>query len=121
MLHAGLDLSRRRLDVCLLDEQGGTVQVTSAPPDADGLRGLARQVATLGGPVLAAIGRDHRGPLAKNGPEYLRWGGPPTTTPPLGRGLAPPKRPGAAAPPPRPWHAPGHLDRPGRAGRADAP
>jgi hypothetical protein len=39
-LHAGLDLSRKRLDV--LNEQGGTVQVTQAPPDADGLRGLAR-------------------------------------------------------------------------------
>ena len=29
MLHAGLDLSRHRLDVCLLDEQGSTVQVTT--------------------------------------------------------------------------------------------
>jgi transposase len=55
MLHAGLDLSRRRLDVCLLDEQGGTVQHITAPPDADGLRGLARQVAMLGGPVRAAV------------------------------------------------------------------
>jgi hypothetical protein len=41
MLHAGSDLSRHRLDVQLLDEQGGTVQVTTAPPDADGLRGLS--------------------------------------------------------------------------------
>jgi hypothetical protein len=49
MLHAGLDLSRRRLDVCLLDEQGGSVQTTTVPPDADGLHGLARQVAMLGG------------------------------------------------------------------------
>jgi transposase len=55
MLHAGLDLSRTRLDVCLLDEQGGAVQVVQAPPDADGLRGLARQVAMLGGPVRAAV------------------------------------------------------------------
>jgi transposase len=55
MLHAGLDLSRHRLDVCLLDEQGSTVQVTTAPPDADGLRGLARQTAAHGQPVLAAI------------------------------------------------------------------
>jgi hypothetical protein len=39
-LHAGLDLSRKRLDV--LNEQSGTVQVTQAPPDAGGLRGLAR-------------------------------------------------------------------------------
>jgi transposase len=55
MLHAGLDLSRRRLDVCLLDEQGGTVQVVQAPPDADGLRGLARQTAAYGQPVRAAV------------------------------------------------------------------
>src|SRR3954468_9732005 len=44
MLHAGLDLSRRRLDVCLLDEHGELVAETAAPPDADGLRGLARRV-----------------------------------------------------------------------------
>jgi transposase len=55
MLPAGLDLSRHRLDVCLLDTQGGTVQVTAAPPDADGLRGLARQTAAHGQPVRAAI------------------------------------------------------------------
>jgi Transposase len=55
MLHAGLDLSRRRLDVCLLDQHGATVQVIQAPPDVDGLRGLARQVASFGGPVHAAV------------------------------------------------------------------
>ena len=41
MLHAGLDLSRWRLDFHLLDEGGGTVEVGAAPPDADGLRSLA--------------------------------------------------------------------------------
>jgi transposase len=45
MLHAGLDLSRRRLDICLLDERGELVAETAAPPDADGLRGLARRLA----------------------------------------------------------------------------
>jgi transposase len=44
MLHAGLDLSRRRLDYCLLDERGGRREVGAAPPDADGLAGLARRV-----------------------------------------------------------------------------
>ena len=44
MLHAGLDLSRHRLDVCLLDEHGELVAETAAPPDAGGLRGLARRV-----------------------------------------------------------------------------
>jgi transposase len=44
MLHAGLDLSRRRLDYCLLDERGDRVEVGAAPPDGDGLRGFARGV-----------------------------------------------------------------------------
>jgi hypothetical protein len=45
MLHVGLDLSRRRLDVCLLDEAGGLLAETAVPWDADGLRGLAGRVA----------------------------------------------------------------------------
>ena len=45
MLHAGLDLSRRRLDVCLLDEHGEVVAELAVPADADGLRGLARRLA----------------------------------------------------------------------------
>jgi transposase len=44
MLHAGLDLSRRRLDVCLLDEAGELVAQTAAPPDADGLSHLAERL-----------------------------------------------------------------------------
>jgi transposase len=55
MLYAGLDLSRKRLDFCLLDEAGEAVQVGAAPPDADGLRGLAERVASHGQPVRAAI------------------------------------------------------------------
>jgi transposase len=38
MLHAGLDLSRRRLDVCLIGDDGDVVGRLAAPPDADGLR-----------------------------------------------------------------------------------
>jgi len=57
MLHAGLDLSRRRLDYCLLNEQGERVEVGAAPPDADGLGGLARRVSESYGrvPIRAAI------------------------------------------------------------------
>jgi transposase len=51
MLHAGLDLSRRRLDFCLLDEHGDHVEVGAAPPDRDGLGGLARGVTERYGPV----------------------------------------------------------------------
>jgi transposase len=44
MLHAGLHLSRRRLDICLLDERGELVGETAVPPDLDGLRGLVRRL-----------------------------------------------------------------------------
>ena len=43
MLHAGLDLSRRRLDVCVLDESGATIDVDAVSPDRDALRALARR------------------------------------------------------------------------------
>jgi transposase len=55
MLYAGLDLSRRRLDFCLLDERGVRVVEGGVPPDRDGLRGLAVRLRPLGGPVCAAI------------------------------------------------------------------
>jgi transposase len=56
MLHLGLDLSRKRLDVCVLDERGDKVSVTSVPPDTEGLRHLAVEVRALSpGPVVAAI------------------------------------------------------------------
>lgn len=41
MLHVGLDLSRRRVDVCVLDDAGEKVAVTVATPDAGGLAALA--------------------------------------------------------------------------------
>ena len=44
MLHVGLDLSRRRVDVCLLDEGGEVVAETAVPADGDGLRGLAQRL-----------------------------------------------------------------------------
>ncbi|HVS62444.1 MAG TPA: transposase, partial [Thermoanaerobaculia bacterium] len=55
MLYAGLDLSGKRLDFHLLDEVGETLEVGAAPPDADGLRGLAERVGRQGRPVRAAI------------------------------------------------------------------
>jgi hypothetical protein len=45
MLHAGLDLSRRRVDVCLIDDRGEVIAETTAPADGDGLRGLAERLA----------------------------------------------------------------------------
>lgn len=56
MLHAGLDLSRKRLDVQLLNEGGDPLLQTAVSPDADALRGLVRRVGEeFGQPVRAAI------------------------------------------------------------------
>ena len=44
MLHAGLDLSRRKVDVCLLSETGEHLDQLAVPPDADSLRRLARRI-----------------------------------------------------------------------------
>jgi hypothetical protein len=57
MLHAGLDLSRKRLDVCLLAEDGERVEVGVALPDAGGLAELVERVRKRFGPqpVRAAV------------------------------------------------------------------
>ena len=55
MLHAGLDLSRKRLDFHVLDQAGETVEVGAAPPDGDGLRGLAARLSRHRQPLRAAI------------------------------------------------------------------
>jgi transposase len=55
VLHAGLDLSRRRLDFHLLDEGSATVEAGAVSPDGDGLAGLALRLDGYGEPVRAAI------------------------------------------------------------------
>jgi transposase len=55
MLHAGLDLSRRKIDVCLLSAAGEIVEEFASPPDADGLLGLARRVGRHERPVRGVI------------------------------------------------------------------
>src|ERR1019366_406236 len=55
MLYTGLDLSRRRLDVHVLDEDGRTIEVTAVRPDADALRTLAVHILRHGQEVSAAI------------------------------------------------------------------
>jgi transposase len=44
MLHAGLDLSRRRVDVCLLGDEGEHLDQLAVPPDPESLRRLARRI-----------------------------------------------------------------------------
>jgi transposase len=44
MLHAGLDLSRKRLDVCLLDEDGEHLDQLAVAPDTNSLKRFARRI-----------------------------------------------------------------------------
>ena len=56
MLHAGLDLSRKKLDVCLLSGAGEQLDQLVSPPDGDALRTLARRIeATHRQPVCAVL------------------------------------------------------------------
>ena len=56
MLQAGLDLSRKKVDVCLLSGQGEQLAQLAVPPDTDALRGLARRIEeSYREPVCAVI------------------------------------------------------------------
>jgi hypothetical protein len=44
MLHAGLDLSRRKVDVCLLSDEGVHLDQLAVAPDVESLRSLAKRV-----------------------------------------------------------------------------
>jgi transposase len=56
MLHAGLDLSRKKLDVCLLSDGGAHLDQLAVPPDVDSLRTLARRIEEVHRePVCAVI------------------------------------------------------------------
>ena len=51
VLHVGLDLSRRRVDVCVISSGGELIGQFPAPVDRDGLHGLARRLAVYGEPI----------------------------------------------------------------------
>jgi transposase len=56
MLHAGLDLSRKKLDVCLLSDGGEHLDQLAVPPDVDSLRTLTRRIEEVHHePVCAVI------------------------------------------------------------------
>ncbi len=73
MLYAGLDLSRQRLDVHLLDEDGRTVGVTAVYPDADALRSLVAAIARHGQPVTAAIESMNGARFVHDTLEFAGW------------------------------------------------
>jgi transposase len=55
MLHAGLDLSRKKLDVCLLSAEGEHVDQLAVPPDVDSLRTLARRIEEVHSEPVCAV------------------------------------------------------------------
>jgi transposase len=55
MLHAGLDLSRKKLDVCLLSDDGEHLDQLAVPPDVDSLRTLARRIEEVHGEPICAV------------------------------------------------------------------
>ena len=75
MLHAGLDLSRHRLDYCLLDGEGERVEAAAAPPDGEGLRGLVAGVERRHGPMVvrAAIESMNGARFVHDTLERLGW------------------------------------------------
>src|SRR5690242_7049869 len=72
MFFAGLDLSRKRLDVHVVDVAGVTVLETVAPPDADGLRGLVERLERFA-PVRAAIESMNGARFVHDRLEELGW------------------------------------------------
>ena len=73
MLHAGLDLSRKRLDVRVLDDAGGTALETWTPPDRDGLHALVQRVGRFGEPVGAVIEAMNGARFVHDQLELLGW------------------------------------------------
>jgi transposase len=55
MLHAGLDLSRKKVDVCLLSETGEHLDQLATPPDAESLRRLARRIDEVHAEPVSAV------------------------------------------------------------------
>jgi transposase len=55
VLHVGLDLSRKRVDVCLISDQGELIGHFAAPADRDGVYGLTRRVAVYDEPVRGVV------------------------------------------------------------------
>jgi transposase len=68
-----LDLSRKRLDVHVLRDDGTTALVTAVAPDASALRTLVRRIAAEGGPVRAAIESMNGARFVHDSLEFAGW------------------------------------------------
>jgi hypothetical protein len=72
MVHAGLDLSRRKVDVCLIDGDGEVIGEFASPCDRDGLRGLVQRVG-LGVPVRGVLESMSGARFVHDSLEQLGW------------------------------------------------
>jgi transposase len=72
MFYAGLDLSRKRIDVEVRDDDGVAVAITAVPADAGGLALLVERLAPLGA-VRAAIESMNGARFAHDQLELLGW------------------------------------------------
>jgi transposase len=73
VLHAGLDLGRRKVDVCLLSDDGEIVDEWASPRDADGLRGLARRAGMHAAGVRGVIESMNGARFVHDTLEALGW------------------------------------------------
>jgi transposase len=55
MLHAGLDLSRKKVDVCLLSDEGEHLDQLAVPPDLESLKTLARRIEEVHAEPVCAV------------------------------------------------------------------
>jgi transposase len=55
VLKVGLDLSRKRVDVCLISSEGELVEHFRSPCDRDGLYGLTRRLEVYDEPVRGVV------------------------------------------------------------------
>jgi hypothetical protein len=75
MSYAGLDLSRKRLDVHVLREDGKTALIAAVSPDTDALRTLARRVALEEQEVRATIESMNGARFVHDILEFAGWDG----------------------------------------------
>ena len=81
MLHAGLDLSRKRLDVCLLDDEGEHLDQLTVAPDVDSLRTFARRIEEVHRQPVCAVVESMTEPGSSTTPSSRRAGGSRSRTP----------------------------------------
>src|SRR5215203_3363292 len=75
MLHAGLDLSRKKLDVCLLSDRGEHLDQLAVPPDVESLKTLARRIDEVHAePVRAVVESMTGARLVHDTLEAAGWG-----------------------------------------------